>query len=101
MAFKDNLDALPAMQGERLVLLDEAGTQVGVIVNGPGTSGSFRIYAYLASKHGVIDIAAAQEGQSIYAEHADDARLYPGKHPNIDRLFEVLATGKIYKVWVE
>jgi len=37
--------------------------------------------------------AAAAEGLAIYAEHTDDARLNPGKHPNIDRLFGVQASG--------
>lgn len=91
--FKDNLEALPIAQGSKLVLLDAAGVEVAVIANAPGTAGSFRVYACLAQKHGAINAAAAQEGLEIYAEHADDARLNSGKHPNIDRLFGVLGGG--------
>ena len=93
MAFKENLAALPEAQGNRLKLFDGQGREVAVIENGPGTAGSFRVYAWLVGKHGAINAAAAQDGLTLYAEHTEDARLNPGKHPNIDRLFEVLQTG--------
>lgn len=101
MAFKDNLAALPAAQGGRLRLHDEQGREVAVIENAPGTAGSFRVYAALAAKYGAIDAAAAEEGLVIYAEHTEGARLNPGKHPNIDRLFEVIKTGAALRVAVE
>ena len=101
MAFADNLAALPAAQGGRLRLFDGQNAEVATIGNAPGTAGSFRIYAYLAGKHGAIDAAAAEEGLAIYAEHTEDARLNPGKHPNIDRLFDVLKTGAALRVAVE
>ncbi|HEX5539657.1 MAG TPA: DUF2322 family protein [Methylophilaceae bacterium] len=31
---------------------------------------------------------------ALYAEHVEDAENHPGKHPNIDRLFDVIASGK-------
>jgi hypothetical protein len=93
MIFAETLEALPELAGERLILTDRNGAEVAVIANAPGTSGSFRVYAYLAGKHGGLTPAAAAEGLAIYAEHTDDARLNPGKHPNIDRLFGVLASG--------
>jgi len=34
----------------------------------------------------------------IYAEHTQDAEENPGKHPNIDRLFEVIETGDVLTV---
>lgn len=92
--FKDNLEALPVAQGEYLILLDASGVEAAVIANAPGTVGSFRVYAYLAEKHGTINSHAALEGLEIYAEHTDDARLNPGKHTNIDRLFGVLSGGQ-------
>jgi hypothetical protein len=98
MAFKENLAALPEAQGARLKLLDEQGGEVAVIENAPGTAGSFRVYAALAAKHGAINAEAAEEGLTIYAEHTEDARLNPGKHPNIDRLFKVLRTGALLRV---
>ncbi|MNU01880.1 hypothetical protein D3C72_2454080 [compost metagenome] len=35
---------------------------------------------------GSITPAAASLGLEWYAEHVADARAFPGKHPNIDRL---------------
>ena len=51
-------------------------------------------------KHGKIDVAAAQEGLELYAEHAEDAELNPGKHPNIDRLYDVIAEDSSLQVRV-
>jgi hypothetical protein len=55
----------------------------------------------LAARHGAIDAAAAEEGLRLFAEHTEDARQHPGSHPNIDRLFEVIATGKPLGVRLE
>lgn len=99
--FKDNLAALPETQGSRLRLFDGQGRETAVIENAPGTAGSFRVYAALAAKHGSIDVKAAEEGLSIYAEHTEDARLNPGRHPNIDRLLDIQSTGKVYSVRAE
>jgi len=93
MKFADTLKTLPEFAGEKLVLTDATGAEVAAIVNAPGTAGSFRVYAYLAEKYGGITPEAAAEGLAIFAEHTEDASLHPGKHPNIDRLFEVQATG--------
>lgn len=101
MKFSDFLATLPITEGRRLGLLVEGGGEVAVIDNAPGTAGSFRVYVALAAKHGVIDANAAREGLLIYAEHTEDARLNPGKHPNIDRLFEVIKTGTALWVVVE
>ncbi len=101
MAFAENLASLPEARGARLKLTDELGRGVAVIENAPGTAGSFRVYAYLAGKHGAINAKAAEEGLSIYAEHTEDARLNPGKHPNIDRLFEVRSVGNALNARIE
>jgi hypothetical protein len=93
MSFAGKLKALPETAGSRLRLSDSTGTEIATIDNAPGTAGSFRVYAYLAGKYGSITPAAAAEGLSIFAEHTDDARLNPGKHPNIDRLFAIAADG--------
>ena len=94
MSFADTLNTLPEFVGDRLVLTDAAGTEVATIANAPGTAGSFRVYAYLAQQYGAIHAEAAAEGLAIFAEHTDDASTHPGKHPNIDRLIAVLATGE-------
>ncbi len=99
MAFADNLKQLPSISHlAELQLLDASGAVVATIENKPGKAGSLALFAALASKHGTINVAAAKEGIELFAEHTADARAYPGKHPNVDRLFEVVATGKGYAV---
>lgn len=95
MAFADNLAQLPPVTHlTELQLLDAAGNVVATIENKPGKAGSLAVYAALAAKHGCIDTAAAEEGLELFAEHTASARSHPGSHPNIDRLLEVVATGK-------
>ncbi len=92
MAFADNLRQLPPVSHlSALELQDAAGQTVARIENKPGQAGSLAVYAALAAKHGSINSQAAQEGLTIYAEHTEDARAHPGKHPNIDRLLAVIA----------
>jgi hypothetical protein len=97
MAFADNLRLLPGIAHLAAIeLLDDAGQVVATIPNAPGKAGSVTVYAALAAKHGSINVAAAEEGLELFAEHTLDARNRPGAHPNIDRLLEVIATGKGY-----
>ena len=99
MAFADNLKQLPAVTHlSALQLLDASGQVTTTIENKPGQAGSLAVYAALASKHGSINVAAAQEGLDIYAEHTVDARSNPGKHPNIDRLIKIIETGQGFTV---
>lgn len=99
MAFADNLKQLPSIAHlAELQLIDAAGKVVASIENKPGKAGSLTVYAALAAKHGGINVAAAQEGIELFAEHTADARAHPGNHPNIDRLFEVIASGTGYSV---
>ncbi|PRD66247.1 DUF2322 family protein [Malikia granosa] len=99
MAFADNLKQLPSIaQLAALELIDAAGAVAASIENKPGKAGSLAVYHALAAKHGAINVAAAREGLEIFAEHTVDARANPGKHPNIDRLLEVIASGQGYSV---
>jgi len=99
MAFADNLAQLPPVTHlAELQLLDAAGNVVATIENKPGKAGSLAVYAALAAKHGRIDAAAAEEGLQLFAEHTASARSHPGSHPNIDRLLDVVATGKALAV---
>ncbi|MDO9386052.1 MAG: DUF2322 family protein [Thiobacillus sp.] len=93
MNFADTLKTLPEFTGDKIVLTDATGAEVAAIANAPGTAGSFRVYAYLAQQYDAIDAEAAAEGLAIFAEHTEDASLRPGRHPNIDRLIAILATG--------
>lgn len=101
MSFADNLNALPETPGKRMRLFDTHGVECGVIENAPGTAGSFQLYAYLAQQYGSITPEAAAAGIVLFAEHADDARQHPGKHPNIDRLLACIATQSPLAVRVE
>lgn len=83
---------------ESITLTDAAGNQVGVIENKPGQAGSLAVYNHLAQTCGAITPEAAARGLEIFAEHTEDARAHPGKHPNIDRLFEVLKGGGTLRV---
>mgnify|MGYP001127676681 CR=1 FL=1 len=93
MTFADTLKTLPEAGGAALTLIDAAGVEIAVIHNAPGTAGSFRVYAHLVAVHGAITPEAAAEGLAIFAEHTEDAAKNPGKHPNIDRLIELMKTG--------
>lgn len=96
--FAQRLAALPAVEDLAGLELSGPRGEVESIENRPGSAGSVRVYAYLAGRHGCIDAAAAAEGVEIYAEHTADARQNPGKHPNIDRLFEIITSKATYTV---
>lgn len=101
MSFADNLKTLPPVSHlAALQLRDATGQTVATIENRPGQAGSLAVYHALAQRHGGrIDPAAAAEGLALYAEHSDDARAHPGKHPNIDRLLELRASGACLQVF--
>jgi hypothetical protein len=87
MAFADNLKQLPPITHLRgLQLRNAQGELIATLENKPGQAGSVAVYHALAQRFGRITPEAAQEGLALYAEHTEDARLHPGKHPNIDRL---------------
>lgn len=98
-AFATNIKSLPKVSHiESLTLSDAEGNQVAVIENKPGQAGSLAVYNHLSQTWGAITAEAAAKGLEIYAEHTEDARAHPGKHPNIDRLFDVLKTGQSLRV---
>ncbi len=82
------LDSVDEVQ--RIELYHEDGEPAGVIDNKPGSQGSVKVYYHLYKMYGEISLDAAVEGLSLYAEHTEDAENCPGKHPNVDRLLDVL-----------
>lgn len=88
MNFSERLKTLPSIAHlAALQLLDAQGQVVATIENKPGQAGSVAVYHALAQQHGgAITPEAAALGLEWYAEHTADARAFPGKHPNIDRL---------------
>ena len=94
MAFADNLKQIPVVESiEKIELLDESGKVVATLENKPGKAGSLAVYNHLILRYGRINVAAAMEGVTLFAEHTNDAEQNPGKHPNIDRLFRVIGEG--------
>jgi hypothetical protein len=75
---------------QRIELYNQDGSSAGVIENKPGSLGSLKVYTHLARMYGEISMDAAVEGLSLYAEHTEDAENCPGKHPNVDRLLNIL-----------
>lgn len=83
---------------QKIELMNHAGEVVGLIENKPGSQGSVRVFNHLFKKWGSITKDAAKDGLKIYAEHTADAEENPGKHPNIDRLLNVIETGEVLTV---
>jgi len=95
MAFADNLKQLPRISHLAAIrLLDGEGAVTATIEHKPGQTGSLAIYNHLGQIYGAITVDAAKKGLELYAEHVEDARQNPGKHPNIDRLLAIVADGK-------
>lgn len=98
-SFTDNLRGLPSVeQIARLELLDATGAIIGIIENRPGSAGSVALYHAVTMSDGRLDRRAAEQAMKLYAEHVADARENPGKHPNIDRLFQIIATNTVVQV---
>jgi hypothetical protein len=90
MSFAENLKKLPGVSHlAAILLLDGEGQEVARIENKAGSAGSVAVYNHLAQTYGSLTLEAARKGLEIYAEHTEDARLNPGKHPNIDRLLSI------------
>ena len=83
---------------ERLELFGEDYNPCATIENKDDQRLSLQVYYKLALDFGGIGPKAANSGLLMYGSHADDARAHPGKHPNIDRLFEVLEKGHYLSV---
>ena len=93
--FADNLAELEGAEHlQALELYSDDGSIAGIVENKAGSEGSFKLYHALWKKWGAITVEAANEGLELYAEHTQDAKDHPGKHPNIDRLLEVVALNK-------
>lgn len=75
---------------KRIELFYPDGRSAGIIENKPGSQGSIKVYNHLYRMFGDITLDAAVEGLALYAEHTEDAENCPGKHPNVDRLLNVL-----------
>lgn len=90
MSFAENLKKLPKISHlAALNLLDAQGQVVASIENKAGSQGSLAVYNHLLQTYGLINAEAAKKGLELFAEHTEDERAYPGKHPNIARLLRI------------
>lgn len=99
MAFADNLKQLPKVS--HLAAIELIGPYEAVVArieNKPGQAGSLTVYNHLAQIHGAISSEAASQGLELFAEHTEDARANPGKHPNIDRLIALTEGAETLRV---
>ena len=97
--FAENLKKLPGISHLAAInLLDAEGNLLVAIENKAGSQGSLAVYNHLAQTFGAITPEAAKKGLELFAEHADDAREHPGKHPNIDRLLGLIEEKKTLRI---
>mgnify|MGYP000294735146 FL=1 len=77
---------------KQIKLFNSYSHEVGYILNKPGSQGSIKLYNHLFLVFGELNTNAAIEGLNLYCEHVEDAKHNPGKHPNIDRLLDIIKT---------
>ena len=83
---------------KKIKLFDSHGHECGHILNEPGARGSIKLYNHLFLIFGELNMDAAIEGLKLYCEHVEDAKNNPGKHPNIDRLLDIIKTKEVFKI---
>ena len=99
MSFAENLKKLPGISHLAAInLLDKEDAVLATIENKPGSQGSLAVYNHLAQTYGSINAEAAKKGMEIFAEHTEDERTNPGKHPNIARLIAIEQGGPALRV---
>lgn len=90
MSFADNLAQMPSIDHLSAIIIKNGNDEeIDRIENKPGKQGSLKLYNALLTEFGELNIAAAEKGIELFAEHVADAEANPGKHPNIDRLFAI------------
>ena len=92
MQFNEILTTLPNIDHLAAIELYDGNQLLTRIENKPGSAGSVRVYHDLFLEFGEINVRAAEKGLQMYAEHTVDAKAFPKKHPNIDRLLDLLKT---------
>ena len=85
--FQENLAGLKGVDDISRIVLYQNGQAISVIPNENGKKGSLKVFANLVGfENGTLTDADITSGLELFAEHTEDARLNPGKHPNIDIL---------------
>lgn len=92
MKFQDYLATFPSIEHiEKIEVCDQQGTVLHLIPAVEGKLGSLKLYNALAAQFdGQLNVESATQGLIWFAEHLDDAKQNPNKHPNIDLLLKVV-----------
>lgn len=99
MDFKTILDSLPSIDHLQGLDVISNGNIIHHIPAIQGKLGSLRVYHALAQQfNGKLDRTCAEKGLQLFAEHTEDAKQNPGKHPNIDLLLRVIAENLEYQL---
>ena len=97
--FAANLKKMPGISHLAAInLLDGEGNVLVSLENKAGSQGALAVYNHLAQTYGAITPDAARKGLELFGEHTEDARVHPGKHPNIDRLLSLLEEKKTLRI---
>ena len=62
------------------------------------SGGTLDNYHLIYETYGSLNAEAAKKGLEIFAEHSEDERANPGKHPNIARLLQIEAGAPALRV---
>ncbi|MBX3647046.1 MAG: DUF2322 family protein [Rhodocyclaceae bacterium] len=98
MGFAENLKKMPGVAHLEAIRLLDGEEVIATIEHKSGQVGSLTLYNHLAQIYGAITPDAARAGLELFAEHTDDARANPGKHPNVDRLLQLVEEGRTLRV---
>lgn len=99
MDFKTILGSLPSIDHLQGLDVISNGNVIHHIPAIQGKLGSLRVYHALAQQfNGKLDSTCAEKGLQLFAEHTEDAKQNPGKHPNIDLLLRVIAENLEYQL---
>ncbi|MCI7719348.1 DUF2322 family protein [[Pasteurella] aerogenes] len=99
MDFKTILGSLPSIDHLQGLDVISNGNVIHHIPAIQGKLGSLRVYHALAQQfNGKLDRTCAEKGLQLFAEHTEDAKQNPGKHPNIDLLLRVIAENLEYQL---
>lgn len=92
MQFKDYLTTFPSIDHlSGLEIKNNQGDVIHTIPAIEGKLGSLKLYYALFTQFGKnLTTDAAQQGVVWFAEHVEDAKQHPGKHPNIDLLLSII-----------
>lgn len=100
MQFKDYLATFPAVDHlVRIEIINQQGHCVHTIPAVEGKLGSLKLYNALAEQFSnQLNAESATQGLIWFAEHLADAKQHPTKHPNIDLLIAVEASGEMFEI---